>query len=70
MRDDQTTLAKEFQAQFARKVQEKELECLEYWKEQVDKLLLLKPEGVAALQQQIKRVSTMMGNRISTLKRS
>ncbi len=70
MKDDQSALAKEFQSQFAKKVKDNEIECLEYWKEQLDKLLLLKPEGVAALQQQVKRVSTMMGNRIGTLKKS
>ena len=70
MIDDQSALVKEFQAQFGKKVKENEIESLEYWKEQLDKLLTLKPEGVAALQVHIKRISTMMGNRISTLKKS
>jgi putative protein kinase ArgK-like GTPase of G3E family len=69
MVDDQSTLAKEFQAKFAKKLNENEISSLEYWKEQVDKLLALKPEGIAALQLQIKRVSNMMGNRINTLKK-
>ncbi len=69
MSNDQSALVKEFQTQFAKKVKENEKETLEYWKEQLDKLLTLKPEGIAALQQQIKRVSDMMANRINTLKK-
>ncbi len=69
MVDDQSALVKEFQAKFAKKIKENEISSLEYWKEQVDKLLALKPEGLAALQLQIKRVSNMMGNRINTLKK-
>lgn len=70
MLNDQSALVKEFQAQFAKKVKESEIESLEYWKEQLDKLLIAKPEGVAALQSQLKRVVNMMGTRITTLKRS
>ena len=69
MADDQSALVKEFQARFAKKIKENEISSLEYWKEQLDKLLTLKPEGIAALQLQIKRVSSMMGNRIITLKK-
>ena len=69
MADDQSALVKEFQARFAKKIKESEISSLEYWKEQLDKLLTLKPEGIAALQLQIKRISNMMGNRISTLKK-
>ena len=69
MVDDQSALVKEFQARFAKKIKENEISSLEYWKEQLDKLLTLKPEGIAALQLQIKRISNMMGNRISTLKK-
>ncbi len=69
MMDERADLAKQFQAQFEKKVKETEISSLEYWKEQLDKVLALKPEGVAALQSQIKRVSTMMENRINTLKR-
>lgn len=70
MLNDQSVLVKEFQAQFAKKVKESEIENLEYWKEQLDKLLISPPEGVAALQAQIRRVANMMGTRINTLKRS
>lgn len=69
MIDDQSALVKQFQSQFEKKIKEAEISSLEHWKEQLDKLLSIKPEGVAALQMQIKRVSNMMANRIATLKK-
>ena len=69
MVDDQSALVKEFQVQFARKIKESEIESLTYWKEQLDKLLAMRPEGIAALHLQIKRVCGMMENRINTLKK-
>ena len=60
---------KEFQARFDKKLKENEISMLEYWKSQLDKLLLMKPEGVASLQMQIKRISEMMDNRINIIKR-
>ena len=69
MMDDQSTLVKQFQSQFEKKIKEAEISSLEHWKEQLDKLLSIKPEGIAALQMQIKRVSNMMANRIATLKK-
>ena len=69
MVDNLSTLAKEFQSQFAKKIKESEIDSLTYWKEQLDKILAIKPEGVAALQLRIKNVSDMMGNRINTLKK-
>jgi hypothetical protein len=69
MVDNLSGMVKEFQAQFAKKIKESEIESLTYWKDQLDKVLAMKPEGVAALQLQIKRVSGMMENRVNTLKR-
>ncbi len=69
MSDDQSALIKQFQAQFEKKVRETEISTLEYWKEHLDRVLALKPEGVAALQQQIKRITVMMENRINILKK-
>ncbi len=60
---------KEFQARFDKKLKENEISMLEYWKSQLDKLLSMKPEGVASLQMQIKRISEMMDNRINIIKR-
>jgi hypothetical protein len=50
-------------------VKENEISLLEYWKEHVDRVAVLKPEGIAALQMQIRKISEMMANRIRTLKR-
>jgi hypothetical protein len=60
---------KEFQTRFDKKLKENEISMLEYWKSQLDKLLSMKPDGVASLQMQIKRISEMMDKRINMIKR-
>jgi hypothetical protein len=60
---------KEFQARFDKKLKENEISLLEYWKSQLDKVLSMKPEGIASLQLQIKRISDMMENRMKTIKK-
>jgi len=60
---------KELQARFDRKLKENEISVLEYWKLQIDRLLSMKPDGIASLQSHIKRVSDMMGNRIKMMKK-
>jgi hypothetical protein len=65
----QTALLKEIQSRFEHKLKESEIELLEYWKEQVDRVTVMKPEGIAALQMQVKKISEMMANRIRILKR-
>lgn len=67
--EDRQAFIKEFQARFDKKVKENELSVLEYWKTQLDKLLSMKPEGIASLQVQIKKISDMMENRIKMLKK-
>jgi hypothetical protein len=59
----------ELQARFDRKLKENEISVVEYWKSQIDRVLSMKPEGVASLQSQLKKVSDMMDNRIKTMKR-
>jgi hypothetical protein len=68
-REQQAVLVKEIQARFDRKVKENEISLLEYWKEQVDQVAALKPEGIAALQMHVRKISDRMANRIRTLKR-
>jgi hypothetical protein len=68
-REQQLAFHKEIQMRFDRKVKENEISLLEYWKEHVDRVAMLKPEGVAALQMQVRKISEMMANRIRTLKR-
>jgi len=65
----QTALLKEIQARFERKLKESEIDLLEYWKEHVDRVAGMKPEGIAALQSQVRKISEMMTNRIRILKR-
>jgi hypothetical protein len=60
---------KELQARFDKKLKENEISIVEYWKSQFDRLLSMKPDGIASLQSQIKRVSDMMDNRIRTIKK-
>lgn len=67
--DRQEEFMRQYQARFEKKLKENEREVLEYWKAQLDKLLAMKPEGVASLQLQIKRISDMMLNRIRILKK-
>jgi len=64
-----TALLKEIQERFERKLKESEIDLLEYWKEQVDRVAGMKPEGIAALQIQVRKLSEMMANRIRILKR-
>jgi hypothetical protein len=66
----QEAFLKEMQARFNKKLGEKEVEIVEHWRDQLVRILMLKPEGVGALQSQIKKVSDMMENRIKVLKRS
>jgi hypothetical protein len=63
-------LLKEIQAKFDRKMRENEIAVLEYWKEQLDRVVLMKPEGIASLQLHIKKIAEMMSNRVKILKRN
>ncbi|MDP1992416.1 MAG: hypothetical protein Q8K00_15515 [Syntrophales bacterium] len=67
--DHQAALLKEIQTRFDRKMKESEITILEHWKEQVDRVAAMKPEGIAALQMQVRKISEMMTNRIRILKR-
>lgn len=68
-RDQQVNFIKEYQERFDKKLKENEIATLEYWKAQIDKLVVMKPDGIASLQLQIKKISDMMLNRIKVLKR-
>jgi hypothetical protein len=68
-KDQQAAMIREIQVRFERKVKENEISLLEYWKDQLDRVGAMKPEGVAALQVQVRKIADMMANRIRTLKR-
>ena len=67
--DKNAVLIKEVQARIDRKLKESEIEVIEHWKEQIDRVMAIKPEGIAALQQQLKNISGMMNNRLRILQR-
>lgn len=67
--DNPAAFIKTLQEKFEKKIMEHEIEQLEYWKAQLDKILALKPEGVASLQLHIRKISDMMHNRIKVLKK-
>ena len=59
---------REIQKKLEKKVRENEISVLEYWKEKLDRLAVMKPEGIASLQLEIKKVSSLMTNRVKALK--
>ncbi len=67
--DKQAVFAKELQSRIDKKLREQEISVIEYWKLQLDKLITMRPEGIASLQLQMKRISDMMANRIKMLKK-
>ena len=60
---------KEYQERFEKKMKENEITLLEHWKAQLDKVIGMRPDGVASMQLQITKISEMMANRIKTLKK-
>jgi len=68
-KDQQDALLKQIQVRLERRVRDQEITLLEYWKEQVDRVAAMKPEGIAALQLQVRMISERMTNRIRILKR-
>ncbi|HNQ18249.1 MAG TPA: hypothetical protein PLW90_08305 [Smithellaceae bacterium] len=67
--DSSNVFIREFQEKYEKKLREKEVEILEYWKAQVDKIIAMRPESIASLQLQVTKMSEMMGNRIKVLKK-
>ena len=67
--EDRAAFLKEMQTRFDKKLRESEISVIEHWKEQLDRILAMKPEGVASLQLQIRKTSEMMANRIKILKK-
>ena len=60
---------KEYQERFEKKMKENEIASLEHWKAQLDRIIGMRPDGVASMQLQITKISEMMANRIKMLKR-
>jgi len=68
--EDREAFLKEVQTRFDKKVRESEISVIEHWKDQLDRILAMKPEGIASLQLQIKKMSEMMANRVKMLKKA
>jgi hypothetical protein len=66
----QEAFIKEMQIRFDKKLRDHEIGVIEHWREQLARILIMKPEGVGALQTQIKKVADMMDNRVLYIKRS
>lgn len=60
---------REFQKKVENTVRENELSVVMYWQERLGRLVSMKPEGIASLQLEIKKIYDMMENRIKTLKK-
>ena len=67
--DKQTAFMREYQERFDKKLRENEIAVLEYWREQLNRVAGMRPEGIAALQMQLKKITDMMENRIRILKK-
>lgn len=68
-RDKDSEFLKEFQKRFEKKVKENEISVVEYWRERLDKLISMRPDGIASLQLEMRKLSDMMENRVKILKR-
>lgn len=69
MNPGSSELIKEFQKRLDKKVRENEISVVQYWKERLDKLVAMKPEGIAPLKIEMQKLSDMMETRIVTLKK-
>lgn len=69
MSPEKSELVKEFQKRLDKKVRENEISVIQYWKEKLDKLVAMKPEGIAPLKVEMQKLSNMMETRIVTLKK-
>lgn len=62
-------LLKSIQARIDKKIREQEISTVAFWKERLDRLASMKPEGIGSLQLEIKKIIAMMDNRIKILKK-
>jgi hypothetical protein len=67
--DSSIAFIKEYQERFEKKMKENEIVLLEHWKEQLDKIIGMRPDSIASLQTQVKKTSDMMATRIKVLKK-
>jgi len=58
-----------FQEKVEKKLRENEISVVQYWHERLGKVVSMKPDGIASLQTEIRKIHEMMENRIKTLKK-
>ena len=58
-----------FQEKVEKKLRENEISVIQYWHERMGRVVSMKPDGIASLQLEIKKIYDMMENRIKTLKK-
>lgn len=54
----------------ARELAEREISVIEFWKEEIEKILHKKTESLAALQQEMRNLSERMENRLKIIKKT
>ena len=67
--DSSSAFIKEYQERFEKKLKENEINLLEHWKEQLEKIAGMRQDSVASLQMQVKKITEMMATRIRVLKK-
>jgi hypothetical protein len=67
--DSSSAFIKEYQERFEKKLKENEINLLEHWKTQLDKIVIMRPDSIASLQAQITKMAEMMATRIKVLKK-
>jgi hypothetical protein len=70
MDSSSTAFIKEYQERFEKKMRENEITLLEHWREQLEKIENSRPDSIASMQLQIRKISEMMTNRIKVLKKN
>ena len=67
--DSSIAFIKEYQERFEKKLKENEIDLLEHWKAQLDKIASTRPDSIASLQTQVKKTADMMATRINVLRK-
>ncbi|MBT8490191.1 MAG: hypothetical protein KJN62_04005 [Deltaproteobacteria bacterium] len=68
-KNSEASFLREYQKKVELKMKENEISVIQYWKDRLGNLIAMKPEGIASLQLEMKKLSNMMENRIKTLKK-
>lgn len=68
-KNSEAAFLREYQKKVEAKMKEKEISVIQYWKDRLGNIISMKPEGIASLQLEMKKLSDMMENRIKTLKK-